>query len=54
MEDDLIVVDDLDPNAQDSAGPSKIADTHVAPGYYRPPTEGSNTTRSKAEHSLVF
>ncbi|KAN0140962.1 TAFII55 protein conserved region domain containing protein [Lactarius tabidus] len=30
MEDDLIVVDDLDHNVQDSAGPSKIADTHAA------------------------
>ena len=25
MEDDVIVVDDLDPNVQDSAGPSKVA-----------------------------
>lgn len=30
MEDELIVVDDLDSNVQNSAGPSKMADTHAA------------------------
>ena len=30
MEDDLIVVDDIDSNVQDSAGPSKITDAHGA------------------------
>ncbi|KAH9035500.1 TAFII55 protein conserved region-domain-containing protein [Lactarius pseudohatsudake] len=53
MEDDLIVVDDLDPNVQDSAGPSKIAGTQGAQAATGRPQRAA-TLRARRQSSPSY